>query len=772
MSAALEGVRVVDLSSGIAGPIAAMLLADFGADVVKVEPPSGDPARTGPGFAMWNRNKRSVVLDQHDPANCRKLNEFLAGADVCVISRPRAALAGSLLDLDALSAAYPGLVLLHMPPYTLTDVPWAGGEESHPLLSAIAGSARRQTSFDGGPVDLVYPIPLYVQGIWGAAAGVAALIERHRSGCGQIVGVGGVHAVMVSCCSQFNVVPTQQQMPTDVGPGGRNPCYTTYQGQDGQWLFIAALTPKFQVNAFKVLGVGDIHADPRIAGVPARMALPENRTWVRQLMADAFRTRPRDEWLERLTTGDCPAGPVGDRDQWLDHPQIEANGLRAEVDDPERGLVVMPGVPLVLTRTPGRIRTPAPGLGQHTAEASPWTPRPAPADQGQPHAAAARGPLKGLRVLDLGTILAGPYAGALLAELGADVVKVEAPAGDPFREPGFVFNRGQRGLAIDLSSPTGRQAFYALVRSSDAVVDNSRLGVLNRLKIDYATLAQINPSIVTMSVNGFGERGPFAPKPGFDPVLQAMGGMMTAQGGDSDPVLFTIPVNDIAAATLSVLGVCLGLFHRLTTGAGQRAWTSLVGCAAMMQSGELVRFAGRSPALRGGRDFAGPSALDRFYRVADGWVRLQAPDTERLQAAGLLSSRTPLESDAELVDALAARLAGMSLAEALACLTAAGVPAAPAQTPVQLVTNPATHEHEIFSSHHLQDGTPFFATGRYARFSRTQEQAVFKAPGLGEHSREVLTEAGVSPAEIDQLIEAGVVKQGGPFHVVAIQNYR
>src|SRR5579859_5466857 len=639
MSSALEGVRVVDLSRGIAGPLAAMLLADFGADVVKIEPPDGDPARALPGFAVWNRNKRSVVIDPNRSAGRRRLAEFLAGADVCVVSQPGAALAGSELDLGTLCATYPGLIVLHMPPYLLADVPWAGGQESHPLLSASAGSARRQTSFDGGPIDLVYPIPLYVQGMWAAAAGVAALIERQRSGFGQVVGVSGVHGVLVSCTGQFNVVPTQPAMPTDVGPGGRNPCYTTYQGQDGQWLFIAALTPKFQVNAFKVLGVGDIHADPRIAGVPARMALPENRTWVRQLMADAFRTRPRDEWLERLTTGDCPAGPVGDRDQWLDHPQIEANGLRAEVDDPERGLVVMPGVPLVLTRTPGRIRTPAPGLGQHTAEASPWTPRPAPADQGQPHAAAARGPLKGLRVLDLGTILAGPYAGALLAELGADVVKVEAPAGDPFREPGFVFNRGQRGLAIDLSSPTGRQAFYALVRSSDAVVDNSRLGVLNRLKIDYATLAQINPSIVTMSVNGFGERGPFAPKPGFDPVLQAMGGMMTAQGGDSDPVLFTIPVNDIAAATLSVLGICLGLFHRLRSGAGQRVWTSLVGCSTIMQSGELVRFAGRPPAVRGGRDFVGPTALDRFYRVTDGWLRVQAPSSAAARLVGLLGER-------------------------------------------------------------------------------------------------------------------------------------
>src|SRR5216684_5748489 len=656
-----------------------MLLADFGADVVKIEPPDGDPARVLPGFAVWNRNKRSVVVDQRLADGRRRLAELLAGADVCIVSQPSAALAGSQLDPETMCASYPGLIFVHMPPHTLADVPWAGGQESHPLLSAIGGSACRQTSFGGGPVDLVYPIPLYVQGMWAAAATVAALIERQRSGFGQVVGVSGLHGVMVSCCTQFNVVPTQQQVPTDVGPGGRNPCYTTYQGQDGRWLFMAALTPKFQVNAFRVLGVENVHADPRIGGVPARMALPENRGWVRQLLADAFRTRPRDEWLELLERGDCPAGPLGERDVWLDHPQIEANGLRVELDDPQRGRVVMPGLPVVMTGTPGRMRAAAPRLGQHDGEVRPWPPRALPA--GQPPAT-ARGPLAGLRVLDLGTILAGPYAGALLAELGADVIKVEAPSGDPFREPGFVFNRGMRGLAIDLSSAAAREGFYALVRAADAVLDNSRLGVRERLKIDYATLSEIKPNIVTMSVNGFGEQGPFAPKPGFDPVLQAMSGMMTAQGGDSDPVLFTIPVNDIAAATLSVFGVCLGIFHRTRTGVGQRVWTSLAGCAAMLQSGELVRFTGRPPAICGGRDFAGPSALDRFYRVADGWLRLQAPDTDSLRTAGVLPAHLSADSDSELRHVLTAALAHRFQAEVLEHLTAAGIPAAPARTPL------------------------------------------------------------------------------------------
>ncbi len=758
-SAALEGIRILDLSVGIAGPLAGMLLADFGADVVKVEPPQADPARALPGFAVWNRNKRGIVLDPTDAAT---LEQFLAGADVCIVGEdPR-----SELRPEALSRSYPGLVVLSMPPYAPGSTPWAGGMESHPLLSAYAGPARRQSSFDGGPIDLVYPFPLYVQAHWAAGAAVAALIERHHSGFGQVVTVGGLHGVMVSSVGQLNIVPSQAPLPTNVGPGGRHPLYTTYQAQDGNWLFLAALIPKFQLNAFKVLGVGNLYEDERIAGIPARVIMPENRGWIRQRLADAFLTRPRDEWITLLEQGDCPAGPVGQRDVWLDHPQLIANGLRVELDDAERGHVVMPGVPIVMTETPGCVRTPAPRFGEHHVQ--PWPARPTP--DGAPPAG-NRGPLAGYKVLDLGTILAGPYAGALLAELGADVIKVEAPAGDAFRETGFVYNRGQRGLAIDLSSPAAREAFYALVKTVDVVLDNARMGVLHRLKIDYASLAKVKPDIVTFSVTGFGENGPMAIKQGFDPVLQAMSGMMAAQGGDSDPVLFTIPINDIAAATMSVLGICLGIFHRERSGAGQRVWTSLLGCSAMMQSGELVRVPGRRPALKGAADFRGTSALDRFYQTMEGWIRLQAPDLASLQSAGIVDSRG-IRTDTDLALALAEYFASKSADESVRCLTQAGIPAAVARMPGDLTQDPIVQELGMLATLHMQDGTPFFVANRYARFSRTQECATFTPPGLGEHSREVLSEAGVSEPDIDVLVESGALKQGTPFQVVGIQNYR
>jgi crotonobetainyl-CoA:carnitine CoA-transferase CaiB-like acyl-CoA transferase len=370
-------------------------------------------------------------------------------------------------------------------------------------------------------------------------------------------------------------------------------------------------------------------------------------------------------------------------------------------------------------------------------------------------------------VLDLGTILAGPYAGNLLAGLGADVVKVEAPAGDAFRETGFVYNRGMRGLAIDLSRPAGQQAFHELVKTVDIVIDNSRGGVSQRLRFDYATLAEVNPNIITLSIAGFGERGPFSHKPAFDPVLQAMSGMMTAQGGDSDPGFYTIPVNDVAAAVTTVLGVCLALYHRGQSGEGQRTWTSLVASSLTMQSGELVRYEGRPAAQRGGRDFAGPSPEQQFYPVSDGWVRVQAPTLAALgQALGLAGAA---QADA---DAIASALADSSRAAVLERLNGAGIPATPARHTAEVVHDPAIKSIELLEEHRFPDGRPYLVPHRYARFSRTEQAPLADAPGVGEHSREVLAEAGLSVEAIDALAQERVVIEGAPFVLTELINYR
>ncbi len=237
-----------------------------------------------------------------------------------------------------------------------------------------------------------------------------------------------------------------------------------------------------------------------------------------------------------------------------------------------------------------------------------------------------------MRVLDLGTIIAGPYLATLLGELGADVLKVERPPrGDDYRVAhagrggvGFpVYNRDQRGLMIDLSDG-GREAFMQLVRTADVVVDNYRPGVLQRLRLDHESLARVNPAVTSVSVSAFGAAGPSGGRPGFDPVVQALSGIMRSQGGPDEvnsPVFLTVPVNDVIAAGLGALGACAALYARETIGRGQQVDVSLCASACLVQSEHLVQVAGRPPRPAGGRDFAGPDPLNHLYRAADGWLR-------------------------------------------------------------------------------------------------------------------------------------------------------
>jgi crotonobetainyl-CoA:carnitine CoA-transferase CaiB-like acyl-CoA transferase len=162
----------------------------------------------------------------------------------------------------------------------------------------------------------------------------------------------------------------------------------------------------------------------------------------------------------------------------------------------------------------------------------------------------------------MGTFVAGPYAGALLAELGADVIKVEPPGGDPFRANALVFNRGMRSLAVNLQAPAGVDAFRKLAAESDVVVEWLRPGVTAKLGIDYDSLAKTNPGIVTVSLSAYGEQGPLSGRPGVDMVVQGMSGMMSAQGGDSEPVANTIAIIDVTTAAMLALGAVLALLHR------------------------------------------------------------------------------------------------------------------------------------------------------------------------------------------------------------------
>jgi crotonobetainyl-CoA:carnitine CoA-transferase CaiB-like acyl-CoA transferase len=245
---------------------------------------------------------------------------------------------------------------------------------------------------------------------------------------------------------------------------------------------------------------------------------------------------------------------------------------------------------------------------------------------------------------------------------------------------------------------------------------------------------------------------------------------MRAQGGTAEPVFCTVSVNDVAVACLAALGTCAALYQRVTGRGGQAVSSSLAAAATYMQNGELVRFAGRPPAETGGRDYPGPSALSRYYQCADGWVRVHLPSAAAAADAGIAQSTAM--ADEELAGLMAAALAGLTSQKISDLLTPAGGIVARGRDNKELLFDAATLDDGHIGVITWPDGNQSYLPRQYASFSLHDENPMMTTPGMGEHSREVLCEAGLDEQAIEELIDAGVVVQGPPLGSVAGTGYR
>ncbi len=749
---ALAGVRVLDLTCGLAGPVAGMLLADLGADVVKAYLPGGGPSISDPGPHMWERGKRMAIVDPASAADLQALDRLIEGADVVLVGTSDSALRYSDL-LDRGHVPGEPCFWIVMPPYLLGETPWAGDQESGGLLFAWLGHAWSQASYADIPVDCLYPLALYMQAIWAATVAVALLVGRqHGQVLAPLAVTGGAHGGQLVSPGNFAIARDDPRVQRPGGPGGALPNYRTYRCADGLWLFLGAFTNAFIERGFRAAGVGWLLDDPRVGGDPGNVRLPENLTWITRELEQVFAGRPRQLWLDLLEAADVAAAPVCDPGAWLDHEQVRALGLRVQARDDAGQDIVMPGPLMELSQTPIRVGPPAstswPPLGDSRAL---WSPRTRPAAHPQ---AEAQPPLAGLRVLDLGTIIAGPYVATLLGELGADVIKIERPpVGDEFRVAHggrggasfAVFNRDQRSVMLDLRSETGRGAFDRLVESADVIVDNYRAGVADRLGIGHDRLAAVNPLVVSVSISAFGAEGPLGRRPGFDPVIQAMSGIMRAQGGPDQtdsPAFLTVPINDVLAAGLGALGACAALLARTRLGHGQHVGVTLCASACLLQSAHLVRLPGARAVPTGGRDFPGPGPLDRLYQTADGWVRLAAVRHafRDLTAAGLAPDYEPADDD-ELAAAIAALLALRLTADVLERARAAGIPAARARLPQDLTADERLIRHGLLTVIERDEaGVQSVGPGRWLEMPGLRRPAPGQAPRAGEHTGAVLHE--------------------------------
>jgi crotonobetainyl-CoA:carnitine CoA-transferase CaiB-like acyl-CoA transferase len=393
------------------------------------------------------------------------------------------------------------------------------------------------------------------------------------------------------------------------------------------------------------------------------------------------------------------------------------------------------------------------------------------------------GPLVGVKVLELAQIMAGPTCGLMLADLGADVIKVErVPGGDDTRlmnRPSvagesaafMAMNRNKRGIALNLKLPAAQEALKRMVVRADVLTENYRKGTMEKLGLGYETLRKLNPALIYCSISGYGRTGPYADKGGFDLIAQGMSGLMAITGEPGGaPVKSGAPVCDINAGLLGALGVVAAYVHRLKTGEGQLVDTSLfeAGIQQTYWQSAIYFATGVPPGPSGSAHIL--SAPYQAFRASDGWLTIggaNQPNWERLvRVLGapewlddprFRSNAERMKNLGALVELMNARLKNRRLGELIAALEAEGVPCGPINSIADMAADPQTAARDmVVELEHPRAGRTR-ALGLPIKLSATPGAVSRPAPTFGQHTREVLAEFGFSPAEIDALYASDAV---------------
>ncbi|MFT3866533.1 MAG: CoA transferase [Solirubrobacterales bacterium] len=753
----LGGIRIVECARGIPGPFAARVLAELGADVVKVELPAGDPARRRQpvGFATWNRGKRSVVLDPEVAEQRAELDDLLARADVFVhdLPAPRAAALG--LGTEALVSRHPHLIVATVPAYP-ADHPRADAEASDSLVQAAEGLMDEQMGNREGPVYIRLPFPSWCAGLLLVAGISARLVQRERT---------GVVAPIATSLLQGAITPAALfwQRPEHLPEpplGGFSPigdmrrghtlpkiwpdaALSIFECSDGRSVQLAGAVGGWIESApvLEALAIAD-QVDLSEVGVT-----PDNHaTW-----NAVFHTRTADEWVEILRAHDVPCVICAELGDVFSSEQAAANDYVVTVEDPAQGRLLQAAAPIQIAGFAATTDVPAPTLGTSEAAAivAEWGgPRSAPEATGDPDLA----PLAGMRALDFGVAVAGPFGAQCLADLGADVIKVEPTPGD--RSRGLTqfagSQRGKRALAIDLKDPAAREALERLVRGADVVLHNMRLEPAARLGIDGPGLRALNPEIAFSHISAYGTEGPLAGDPGYDPTAQAMTGWETANAGEGmPPIWLRNSVFDVQAGVAASAGACLALLHRLRNGADAEARTSLLAVGIAASSEVAIDRAGNpTPAPVLSSDQTGVSPFERIYQLRDGWVAVSASESEEeRRVVGVLGY---------------GGLDELSVDDALLALAAVGVPACRVELDQMNAFFDSPDNQRLGLARTLETtgyGSIDVPAGFWSGGWAERPQSI---PDFAEHSVEVLGELGFADAEVEALLARGVVVKRAP----------
>ena len=817
MAGPCTGLTVLDFSLGMPGAICTLVMADFGAEVIKVEPPGGDPFRFQPAWISWNRGKKGIVLDLNTAEGREQAIQLAGEADVVVESSRPGDMAAWGLAYGTLAQLYPRLVYCSI----------TGFGQEGPLRrvkgyeGVVAAKAGRMLNLEGQPNREGPVYSAVYTGNWHASQAavrgiIAALRVRDLCGQGQWVQTSIVQALASphdNNAGAGGLVNLQlsrrdpERYPVRAPSRGFSTIgYIPVRTSDGTWLQHANQRVPHIQGHLKAIGLGHLLEDERFEKVPG-ISL-ENRELLRREILEKQLEQTADEWMETyLEDGNIAAEPYRNSVQAMDHPAVVSNCAVVTINDPRVG-PMRTLAPLVdFKDTPGEPSGPAPDVGQHTAEVlGRLQQQPQAASGGLPEAASVdvpAHPLSGVTVLDLATIQAGPYGASLLADLGARVIKIDATdrrldegrrsTAQSIAEPRTY--AGKEGIQVDLQTPEGREIVHKLIAKADVISHNFRLGVPERLGIDWETCRKINPRMIHVWMGTYGENGEHAGRPGAHPIPGAiMGGAMRQMGrGMPPPPEQVMDIEETVEATRWMMksnwgpdqntspalatGIILGLRARDLTGEGQPVHITMLNANAWTNADEYYDYAKRPPIAMPDEEIHGLHALYRLYRSREGWVFLgclfqdewetfcRTVEREDLLDDSRFSTREARQANDEaLATEISGILAGRTAAEWEELLINADIGCVRADEAMEGEFY-ADHPHAKANALSVEVEHPF--VGKYLRYGGLVEFSL--TPGLyrtsiqvGQHTKPLLREIGYGDQEIEDLGTRGIVQWADP----------
>ena len=790
----LSDLRVVELATGISGGYAGKLLADAGADVVKVEPPEGDPlrrwtasrTRLAPGeegalFGFLNTTKRSVVADLAHDEGKAEVRRLAAAADVVLENGGPGWAESAGLGAEELAALNPAVSLVSISPFG-SGGPWDDRPATEFTLQAEAGGIALRGRPERPPVAIGGRLGDYLVATYAAVAAVSAWHSSRVSGRGRRVDVSQLET-LVLCAAPYQTIYAQfdpgSAMPQSIEVPSIEPA------SDG-WVGFCTMTAQQWQDFAAMVEHPEWVDDKGLAMVQARS---DRHGDLAEGIHRWTRAHTVEEILELAGLFRVPAAPIGNGETVTTFDHLVERGVFVE----NHAGFTQPRVPYLLGEGEPRPFAPAPELGAHTAQVhgGPFTS--AGANGPLVEGSAADEPLRGLRVVDLTAFWAGPYAAGYLVQMGAEVVKVESihrpdlmrlASGlrrDQLWEWSPVFhgaNAGKWDVTLDLSRLSGLDLVKRLIEGADVVIENSAPRVLENFGLDWPTVHGLNERVVMVRMPAFGLDGPWRERTGFAMTIEQASGLAWRTGYADDVPIVPRGACDPLAAMHTVLALFAALEMRNRTGRGQLVEVPLLEaglCAAAEQVIEMSAYGQLLGRIGNRSEAAAPQGL---YPSEDGsWVAISVETDGQWRALvgalgepawatdpSLVSHDGRTDRHDEIDEELGAWTAAQTATDAVATLVDHGVPAGSAVNPREVIDNPQLVARGFLQwrSHPVtgDTGYPSFP----ARFDGTFPRIPAAAPTLGQHNHEVLAGIlGLDDDEIAQLREEQVVGERPSF---------